>query len=133
MSVEIFVTSPPTSASVGVSTDGAGSPGQMTLASVWTSKLKGIVCSGDPGAEVLKAAIQEPAVGNVAWVTYTPTAPSIAQMKTGFSPATFSPFGPVNASSTVRSGFAIGSPAAVWNPNRIRFSPTISSREIITG
>jgi len=66
---EIFVTSPPTSASVGVSTDGAGWPFWTALASVFTWKLNGIVCVGEFGAAVVNEAIQSPAVGNVAWVT----------------------------------------------------------------
>jgi len=116
-----------------VSTDGAGWPFWIALAFALTSKLNGIVCSGDPGATVVKLAIQLPADGNVACVTRIPTAFSIYQMNWPFSALTASPLGPVNEISTVRFGFAIGAPEASWNENRTRFSPTINSEEIITG
>ena len=53
-----------------------------------------VVCSGEPGADVVKLAVQSPATGNVGLVTYTPTTSSIDQMNVPSWAATSSPPGP---------------------------------------
>jgi len=54
-------------------------------------------------------------------------------MKVLASVVAVSPLGPLKATEAVRSGFATGEPSALVNEKRIRFSPTTSSVEIITG